>query len=58
MGIYPGRKISVLLKFSQIICILRIFLVKQKDNFKDLKEEFKEWDKLSDEALSQFEKKL
>jgi hypothetical protein len=32
--------------------------VKQKDNFKDLKEEFKEWDKLSDEALNQFEKKL
>jgi hypothetical protein len=58
MGIYPGRKISVLLKISQIICILRIFLVKQKDNFKDLKEEFKEWDKLSDEALNQFEKKL
>jgi len=32
--------------------------VKQRDNFKDLKEEFKEWDKLSDEALDQFEKNL
>jgi len=32
--------------------------VKQKDNFKELKEELRRWDELSDEALDQFEKKL
>lgn len=32
--------------------------MKQKDDYKKSKEEFKEWDKLSDEALILFERKL
>jgi hypothetical protein len=48
-------------QMPNLLKIIRIFkqsLMKQKNEFEDLKKEFKEWDKLSDEALDQFERKL
>ena len=42
-----------------LLKIIRIFkdsIKKQKNEFEDLKKEFKEWDKLSDEALDNFER--
>ena len=42
-----------------LLKIIRIFkdsIKKQKTEFEDLKKEFKEWDKLSDEALDNFER--
>jgi len=48
-------------QMPNLLKIIRIFkqsLIKQKNGFEDLKKEFKEWDKLSDEALDQFERKL
>lgn len=46
-------------QIPNLIKIIRIFkdsLKKQKNEFEDLKKEFKEWDKLSDEALDNFER--
>ncbi|MFZ7122080.1 MAG: hypothetical protein ACOWWH_14160 [Eubacteriaceae bacterium] len=42
-----------------LLKIIRIFkdsLKKQKNEFEDLKKEFREWDKLSNEALDNFER--
>ena len=44
-----------------LLKIIRIFkdsIKKQKNEFEDLKKEFKEWDKLSDEALDNFERTI
>ena len=48
-------------QMPNLLKIIRIFkrsLMKQNNEFEELKKEFKEWDKLSDEALDQFERKL
>jgi hypothetical protein len=42
----------------KIIRVFKDFLKKQKNAFEDLKKEFKEWDKLSDEALDNFERTI
>jgi hypothetical protein len=46
-------------QMPNLLKIIRIFkdsIKKQKNEFEDLKKEFKEWDKLSDEALDNFER--
>jgi hypothetical protein len=46
-------------QMPNLLKIIRIFkdsLKKQKNEFEELKKEFKEWDKLSDEALDNFER--
>ena len=46
-------------QMPNLLKIIRIFkdsLKKQKNEFEDLKKEFKEWDRLSDEALDNFER--
>ena len=46
-------------QMPNLLKIIRIFkdsIKKQKNEFEDLKKEFKEWDKLSDEALEEFER--
>jgi hypothetical protein len=48
-------------QIPNLIKMIRIFkesLMKQKNAFEDLKKEFKEWDKLSDEALDNFERTI
>jgi len=48
-------------QMPNLLKIIRIFkdsLKKQKNEFEDLKKEFKEWDKLSDEALDNFERTI
>lgn len=45
-------------QMPNLLKIIRIFkdsLKKQKNEFEDLKKEFEEWDKLSDEAINNFE---
>ena len=46
-------------QMPNLLKIIRIFkdsIKKQKNEFEDLKKEFKEWDRLSDEALDNFER--
>ena len=46
-------------QMPNLLKIIRIFkdsIKKQKNEFEDLKREFKEWDRLSDEALENFER--
>ena len=46
-------------QMPNLLKIIRIFkdsLKKQSSGFEDLKQEFKEWDDLSDEALDNFER--
>ena len=46
-------------QMPNLLKIIRIFkdsIKKQKNEFEDLKKEFKEWDKLSDEAFDNFER--
>jgi len=46
-------------QMPNLLKIIRIFkdsLKKQKNEFEELKKEFREWDKLSDEALDNFER--
>jgi predicted nucleic acid-binding Zn-ribbon protein len=48
-------------QMPNLLKIIRIFkdsIKKQKNEFEDLKKEFKEWDKLSDEALDNFERTI
>jgi len=48
-------------QMPNLLKIIRIFkdsLKKQKNEFDDLKMEFKEWDKLSDEAIDNFERTI
>ena len=48
-------------QMANLLKIIRIFkdsLKKQKNEFDDLKMEFKEWDKLSDEAIDNFERTI
>ena len=48
-------------QMPNLLKIIRIFkdsLKKQKNEFEDLKKEFKEWDRLSDEALDNFERTI
>jgi len=51
----PEEQIPNLLK---IIRIFKDSLKKQKNEFEELKKEFKEWDKLSDEAIDNFERTI
>lgn len=51
----PEEQISNLLK---IIRIFKNSFIKQRKEDVGLKKEFKEWDKLSDEAFVNFERKL
>jgi len=48
-------------QISNLLRIIRIFknsIIQQRKEDLELKEEFKEWDKLSDEAFVDFERKL
>jgi hypothetical protein len=48
-------------QMPNLLKIIRIFkdsIKKQKNEFEDLKKELKEWDKLSDEALDNFERTI
>lgn len=48
-------------QMPNLLKIIRIFkdsIKKQKNEFEDLKKEFKEWDKLSDEALDNFKRTI
>jgi hypothetical protein len=51
----PEEQMPNLLK---IISIFKDSIKKQKNEFEDLKKELKEWDKLSDEALDNFERTI